>query len=124
MARGCHYIKLSLLSALLLSFPGMCFVFFFLSFCRFCFVLFSCSRWSVVDVPINKVSTKSGLDTICRLNLLVIFPVKLRNSFKGKYFRHLMRVLVRFPDTRIMSKFTVPHFSRGETAVHSSVERM
>ena len=30
---------------------------------------------------LNKVSTKSGLDTICRLNPLVIFPVKVRNSF-------------------------------------------
>ena len=29
----------------------------------------------------NKVSTKSGLNTICRLNPLVIFPVKVRNSF-------------------------------------------
>ena len=30
---------------------------------------------------INKVSTKSGLNTICRLNPLVIFPVKERNGF-------------------------------------------
>ena len=29
----------------------------------------------------NKVSTKSGLNTICRLNPVVIFPVKVRNSF-------------------------------------------
>ena len=41
MARGWHYTKLSLSSALLLSFSGMCFVLsfapFFLSF-LFCFV--------------------------------------------------------------------------------------
>ena len=30
---------------------------------------------------LNKVSTKSGLNTICRLNPLVIFPEKVRNSF-------------------------------------------
>ena len=29
----------------------------------------------------NKVYTKSGLNTICRLNPVVIFPVKVRNSF-------------------------------------------
>ena len=42
MARGWHYTKLSLSSAILLSFPGMCFVFkekkLFLSFAVFCFV--------------------------------------------------------------------------------------
>ena len=52
------------------------------------------------------------------------FSIKLRNSFKGKYFCHLTRVLVRFPETKGMNKFTVPHFSRGENVVHSSVERM
>ena len=72
----------------------------------------------------NKVSGKSRLNTICRLKPLVIYSVKLRNGFKGKYFRHLTRVLVRFPETKCMSKFIVPHFSRGENAVHSSVERM
>ena len=47
MARGQHYTKLSLSNALLLFFSGMCFVLLlFLSFCRFCFVLFSCTRWS------------------------------------------------------------------------------
>ena len=35
MARGWHYTKLSLSSALLLSFPGMCFVLMFLYFCNF-----------------------------------------------------------------------------------------
>ena len=35
MARGGHYTKLSLSSALLLSFPGMRFVLLFLSFCHF-----------------------------------------------------------------------------------------
>ena len=38
MARGWHYIKLSLSSALLLSFSGMCIFLLFLSFCRFGFV--------------------------------------------------------------------------------------
>ena len=61
----------------------------------------------------SKVSWKSRLNTICRL--IVIFSVKVRNSFKEKYFRHLTRVFVRFPETKGMSKFTVPHFSRGET---------
>ena len=56
MARGWHYTKLSLSSALLLSFSGMCiFVIapFFLSF-LFCFVSFFlfCSRWSFADVPL------------------------------------------------------------------------
>ena len=72
----------------------------------------------------NKSPQKSGLNTICRLNPLVIFPVKVRNSFKGKYFCHLTRVLVRFLETKGMSKFTIPHFSRGESVVHSSVVRM
>ena len=72
----------------------------------------------------NKVSGKSRLNTICRLKPLVMFSVKVRNSFEGKYFRHLTRVFVRFPETKGMIKFTVPHFSRGENAVHSSVERM
>ena len=78
----------------------------------------------VTQAVINKVSTKSGLNIIYRLNPLVIFPVKVRNSFEGKYFRHLTHVLVRVPETKGMSKFTVPHFSRGESIVHSSVERM
>ena len=72
----------------------------------------------------NKASGKSRLNTICRLKPLVIFSVKLWNSFKGKYYRHLTRVLVWFPETKGMSKFTVPHISRGENVVHSSVERM
>ena len=38
MARGWHYAKLSLSSALLLSFSGMCILLLFLFFCRFCFV--------------------------------------------------------------------------------------
>ena len=54
MARGWHYTKLSLSSALLLSFSGLCFIIpFFLSFLScFCFVLFSCSHWSFVEVPL------------------------------------------------------------------------
>ena len=54
MARGWHYTKLSLSSALLLSFFLAC----ALCFCSFLFVvfvLFSCSRfgaWSFVDVPL------------------------------------------------------------------------
>ena len=71
-----------------------------------------------------KASGKSRLNTVCSLKPLVIFSVKLRNSFKGKYSRHLTRVLVRFSETKGMSKFTVPHFSRGENVVHSSVERI
>ena len=60
MARGWHYTKLSLSSAILLSFPGMCFVFkekseIVPSFCRFlfcfCFVLVLCFRGSFVDIP-------------------------------------------------------------------------
>ena len=57
MTRGWHYTKLSLSSALLLSFSGMCIfviVLFFLSFLN-CFVMFIlflfflfCSRWSFV----------------------------------------------------------------------------
>ena len=51
MARGWRYTKLSLSGALLLYFFGMCIVFLFLYFCRFCFVvLLSCPRWSFVDV--------------------------------------------------------------------------
>ena len=49
MARGWHYMKLSLSSALLLYFSGMCILLLFLSFCRFSFVfccVFSYSRWS------------------------------------------------------------------------------
>ena len=39
MARGWHYYtKLSLSSALVLFFSGICFVLLFLSFCRFCLV--------------------------------------------------------------------------------------
>ena len=72
----------------------------------------------------NKASGKSRLNIICRLKPLVIFSVKLRNSFKGKYFRHLTRVFVRFPEAKGESKFTVPHFSRGENVVYSSVERI
>ena len=39
MVRGWHYSKLSLSSALLLSFSGMCILLLFLSFCRFIFIL-------------------------------------------------------------------------------------
>ena len=54
MARGWHYAKLSISSALRLSFAGMCnLLFLFLSLCRFClFVFFFCSHWSLVDVPL------------------------------------------------------------------------
>ena len=54
MARGWHYAKLSLSSALRLSFSGMCILLFlFLSLCRFCLFLFLfCSHWSFVDVPL------------------------------------------------------------------------
>ena len=38
MAPGWYYTKLSLSSALLLFFSGMCILLLFLSFCRFCFV--------------------------------------------------------------------------------------
>ena len=72
----------------------------------------------------NKASGKSRLNSIFRLKPLVIFSVKLRNSFKRKYFRHLTRVLVRCPETKGVSKFTVLRFSREENVVHSSVERM
>ena len=40
MARGWHYTKLSLSSAVLLPFYGMCFIALFLYFCRVCLVLF------------------------------------------------------------------------------------
>ena len=41
MARGWHYAKLSLSSALRLSFSGMCvLLFLFLSHCRFCLFVF------------------------------------------------------------------------------------
>ena len=56
MARGWHYAKFSLSSALRLSFSGMCILLFlFLYFCHLCFclfVFFFCSRWSLVDVPL------------------------------------------------------------------------
>ena len=54
MARGWHYAKLSLSSALRLSFSGMCILLLlFLSLCHFCvFVFFFCSHWSFVDVPL------------------------------------------------------------------------
>ena len=54
MARGWHYTKLSLSSALFLSFSGMCILLLFLSFCRFCYVslCFFCSRSNFVDVPL------------------------------------------------------------------------
>ena len=55
MARGWHYAKLSLSSALRLSFSDMCILLFlFLSLCRFCLFVFFffCSHWSSVDVPL------------------------------------------------------------------------
>ena len=56
MARGWHFTKLSLSSALLLYIFlafALCIVPFFLSCLScLCFVLFSCSRWSFVDVPL------------------------------------------------------------------------
>ena len=54
MARGWHYAKLSLSSAIRLSFSGMCILLLllFLSLCRFLFVFFFfCSHWSLVYVP-------------------------------------------------------------------------
>ena len=52
MASGWDYTKLSLSSALRLSFSGMCILLFlFLSLCRFClFVFFFSSDWSLVDL--------------------------------------------------------------------------
>ena len=52
-------------------------------------------------LPVNRVSTKSRLKTIRRLNPLVIFSVKVRNSFRGKYFRHLTRVLYGFQKQKV-----------------------
>ena len=50
MARGWHYAKISLSSALL-PFSGLCVVL-YCSFHFVVFVLFLCSRWSFVDVPL------------------------------------------------------------------------
>ena len=54
MARGWHYAKLSLSSALSLFIFGMCILLFlFLSICRFCLsVFFFCSHWSFIDAPL------------------------------------------------------------------------
>ena len=54
MTRGRHYTKLSLSSALLLFFSGMCILLLFLSFCRFrfAFCCVFCCCWSFVDVPL------------------------------------------------------------------------
>ena len=56
MARGWHYTKLSLSSALLLSFfSGRCILLVLLSFCRFCFVSLCFLLLSLelfVDVPL------------------------------------------------------------------------
>ena len=56
MARGWHYTKLSLSSALFLYFLtyALCYCSFLISatFVCFCFVLFSFSHWSFVDVPL------------------------------------------------------------------------
>ena len=54
MAHGWHYTKLSLSSALLLSFSGMCISLLLLSLSfLLCFVMFFfCSRWSFVDIPL------------------------------------------------------------------------
>ena len=49
------------IECLSLSFTGMCFVLLLLSFCRFCFVLFSCFRWSFVDVPLIFLSSRVWL---------------------------------------------------------------
>ena len=71
MARGWHYVKLSLSNALRLSFFGMCvLLFLFLSLCRFClFVFFFCSHWSLVDVPLTDLflssKPRTGLATTC-----------------------------------------------------------
>ena len=59
-----------------------------------------------------------------RLNPLVICSVNFWNRFKEKCFRRHTRVLVPFRETKDISKFTVPHFSRGEGAVHSNVEHV
>ena len=54
MARGWHYVKLSLSNAPRLSFSDLCILLFlFLLFVVFCmFVFFFCSHWSLVDVPL------------------------------------------------------------------------
>ena len=53
MARGWHYAKLSLSSALRLSFSGMCILLFlFISICRFCLCFDFALIWSFVDVPL------------------------------------------------------------------------
>ena len=58
MARGWHYAKLSLSSALRLSYSGMRILLCsFFSPCRLClFVFFFCSHGSFVDVPLIFVS--------------------------------------------------------------------
>ena len=73
MARGWHYTKFSLSSALLLSFSGVCFVLLFLSFCRFCFVfmlslelcrfssMFSCPDRIGSHVYVDRVKTSSAM---------------------------------------------------------------
>ena len=54
IARGWHYTKLSLSSALRLSFSGLCIMLLFLLFVVFVFVVvfFFRSRWSFADVPL------------------------------------------------------------------------
>ena len=63
MARGWHYTKLSLSSALYIS--GMCFVLSFLSFCPFCFVfMLSLELWRCSsDVYLSSRPRSTGLAT-------------------------------------------------------------
>ena len=65
MARSWYYDKLSLSNAPRLSFSGLCILLFlFLSLCRFLFVFFFCSHWSLVDVPLISFAqqTTYGID--------------------------------------------------------------
>ena len=85
MTLGWHYTKLSLSSSLLLSFSGMCFVFLYLSFCRFCFVLFSCSRWSFVDV---RLIFSCPADHLLLLDFFLILSLISLTTADGPHHYH------------------------------------
>ena len=81
MARGWHYTKPYISSALLLYFSGMCFVLLFLSFCRFRFVLFSCSRWIFGARCSSDRFLSSRLRTGLATNTMLLGMVKARSVY-------------------------------------------
>ena len=121
MARGWHYAKLSLSSALRLSYSGMRILLCsFFSPCRFClFVFFFCSHGSFVDVPLIFVSPADHVPDWQPRTLLGIVEARSINVKKTTTTNAVFFILCFYSSsTHLFRQIAAP--TAGQTQISSS----